>query len=197
MKLGKKFLALALAGALALTTFTGCAVGSSGINGNALAHLLTMNLSLENEIVYDSSLNKMAETTMKAIKTKVDGETITLDNAVHYTRGTLIRDIDRVSSDPFTADGGYLKDMDVLELNTTNQNRSVRVSLVSTKYMNEKDDLFVLSGFVGVQMTQVQTSGLDNLEDHFRVGYYQSGGYLLVVLVGDELVSSSDTTAEP
>ena len=92
MKMAKKFLAVALAGVLALSVLTGC--GNSVKSKDVAKALTKMGINAEQ----DKDVDKAAENTLTAIEAIINSETntnadeeqkITLDNAVGTT-GKLI-----------------------------------------------------------------------------------------------------------
>ena len=96
MKMAKKFLAVALAGVLALSVLTGC--GASVKSKDIVDALNKMNVKVEQ----DKDMDKTAENTLKAIeaivnapdnaaKPDTDTSKITLDNAVELRNGKIIK----------------------------------------------------------------------------------------------------------
>lgn len=87
MKMAKKFLAVALAGVLALSVLTGC---GASVKSKDIADALTkMGVKVEQ----DKDMDKTAENTLKAIETIIAADSankITLDNAVEKVTGKVI-----------------------------------------------------------------------------------------------------------
>lgn len=97
MKMAKKFLAVALAGVLALSVLTGCA---NGVKSKDVADSLTkMGIKVEQS----KDVDKTAKETLKAIEAIIDAKTnadlkddnaakIKLSNAVEKTNGKVIKE---------------------------------------------------------------------------------------------------------
>ena len=87
MKMAKKFLAVALAGVLALSVLTGCA---NSVKSKDIADALTkMGVKVEQS----KDVDKTAKNTLKAIETIIAADSankITLDNAVEKVTGKVI-----------------------------------------------------------------------------------------------------------
>jgi len=105
MKMAKKFLAVALAGALALSVLTGC--GNSVKSKDIADSLTKMGVKVEQ----DDGVDKAAEETLAAIEAIIASDTntaageddkITLDNAVNDTTGKII-EINNIINDPNNA----------------------------------------------------------------------------------------------
>ena len=92
MKMAKKFLAVALAGVLALSVLTGC--GDSVKSKDIADSLTKMGVKVEK----DDGVDATAKETLKAIEAIINSETntgadkITLDNAVSKATGRVIKD---------------------------------------------------------------------------------------------------------
>ena len=87
MKMAKKFLAVALAGVLALSVLTGC--GDSVKSKDIADSLTKMGVKVEQS----KDVDKTAENTLKAIETIIAADSankITLDNAVEKVTGKVI-----------------------------------------------------------------------------------------------------------
>ena len=93
MKMAKKFLAVALAGVLALSVLTGC--GDSVKSKDIADSLTKMGVKVEQ----DDGVDKTAKETLKAIEAIINSETntgadkITLDNAVSKATGRVIIEV--------------------------------------------------------------------------------------------------------
>lgn len=88
MKMAKKFLAVALAGVLALSVLTGC--GASVKSKDIADSLNKMGVKVE----LSKEVDETAEKTLKAIETIIAADSankITLDNAVEKVTGKVIR----------------------------------------------------------------------------------------------------------
>ena len=86
MKMAKKFLAVALAGVLALSVLTGC--GNSVKSKDIADSLTKMGVKVEQS----KDVDKTAENTLKAIETIIAADSankITLDNAVEKVTGKV------------------------------------------------------------------------------------------------------------
>ena len=86
MKMAKKFLAVALAGVLALSVLTGC--GDSVKSKDIADSLTKMGVKVEQS----KDVDKTAENTLKAIETIIAADSankITLDNAVEKVTGKV------------------------------------------------------------------------------------------------------------
>ena len=145
MKMAKKFLAVALAGVLALSVLTGCA---NSVKSKDVAKALTK-MGIEAE--QDKDMDKTAENTLTAIEAIINSETntnadeeqkITLDNAVGTT-GKLI-----AASGVMTgADtGSKVQTALGIQAGGANENKLVRVALVKTE--NAKKDANLQAGIV-------------------------------------------------
>ena len=87
MKMAKKFLAVALAGVLALSLLTGC--GNSVKSKDIADSLNKMGVKVE----LSKEVDETAEKTLKAIETIIAADSankITLDNAVEKVTGKVI-----------------------------------------------------------------------------------------------------------
>ena len=87
MKMAKKFLAVALAGVLALSVLTGC--GNSVKSKDIADSLTKMGVKVEQS----KDMDKTAENPLKAIETIIAADSankITLDNAVEKVTGKVI-----------------------------------------------------------------------------------------------------------
>ena len=132
MKMAKKFLAVALAGVLALSVLTGC--GASVKSKDIADSLTKMGVKVEQS----KDVDKTAENTLKAIETIIAADSankITLDNAVEKVTGKVISQehID-VNTD---ATGAVQKALGVLnsgsDAEKANVGKQVRVALVEIK----------------------------------------------------------------
>ena len=184
MKMAKKFLAVALAGVLALSVLTGCA---NGVKSKDVAKALTkMGINAEQ----DKDMDKAAENTLTAIEAIINSETntnadeeqkITLDNAVGTT-GKLI-----AASGVMTgADtGSKVRTALGIQDGGENKNKLVRVALVKTE--NAKKDANVQTGIVIKDMVKANLVDTTKAVNPAKLGTAKTrdGKYMLVVVVND------------
>lgn len=192
MKMAKKFLAVALAGVLALSVLTGCA---NGVKSKDVADSLTkMGIKVEQS----KDVDKTAENTLKAIEAIVDASAkdqavtaenkITLDNAVKAagkvvkTGGFEAADTDNKVQ---KALGMFANGSDAEKANVAKQ---VRVALVEIK--NAKKDASLQAALVKDRLV---TANADNVTtgktvvEPGKLGTAKTsdGKYMLVVIVND------------
>lgn len=187
MKMAKKFLAVALAGVLALSVLTGCA---NGVKSKDVADSLTkMGINAEQ----DKDMDKAAENTLTAIEAIINSETntnadeeqkITLDNAVGTT-GKLI-----AASGVMTgADtGSKVQTALGIQAGGANENKLVRVALVEIK--NAKKDASLQAALVKDRLVTANTADVTNNKTVVEPGKLgtaktSDGKYILVVIVND------------
>ena len=190
MKLGKKLLAVALAGVLALSVLTGCSgSGSSSIDGKKIARFLSLGDSLGKNITieYDNSLNQLASAAMDVVKKqvgveiKINGKSnkVTLDNAigengilVHYGSNDYV--IEREANGLKAA----------LKLEGENRNKVVWVSLFNTKDIKGESYALANSIFNDTHGASLTEKDIYELESG-KLGYSTSGDYTMFVIIGD------------
>ena len=184
MKMAKKFLAVALAGVLALSVLTGCA---NSVKSKYVAKALTkMGINAEQ----DKDMDKAAENTLTAIEAIINSETntnadeeqkITLDNAVGTT-GKLI-----AASGVMTgADtGSKVQTALGIQAGGANENKLVRVALVKTE--NAKKDANLQAGIVVKGLVTAKVADTTKAVEPGKMGTAKTsdGKYILVVIVND------------
>lgn len=194
MKMAKKFLAVALAGVLALSVLTGCA---NGVKSKDVADSLTkMGIKVEQS----KDVDKTAENTLKAIEAIVDASAkdssvtaenkITLDNAVK-TDGKVVKTNGFENADTgkkvqkalgvFTGAGATAADK-------ANEKNQVRVALVEIK--NAKKDASLQAAFVKDALVQAQAGDTSDNKKPVEPGKLgtattKDGKYMLVVIVNE------------
>lgn len=184
MKMAKKFLAVALAGVLALSVLTGC--GNSVKSKDVAKALTKMGINAEQ----DKDVDKAAENTLTAIEAIINSETntnadeeqkITLDNAVGTT-GKLI-----AASGVMTgADtGSKVQTALGIQAGGANENKLVRVALVKTE--NAKKDANLQAGIVVKGLVTAKVADTTHAVEPGKLGTAKTsdGKYMLVVVVND------------
>lgn len=194
MKMAKKFLAVALAGVLALSVLTGC---GASVKSKDVADALT---KMDVKVEQDKDMDKTAEDTLKAIeaivnesvnaaKPDTDTNKITLDNAVKADGkviktngfGTGVTDNVKKALGMFATGKGP---------EIANVGKQVRVALVKTEDATKDASLqayFVKNGLVTASAAAV-TSGADKkVVEPGKLGTAKTsdGKYMLVVIVND------------
>ena len=187
MKMAKKFLAVALAGVLALSVLTGCA---NGVKSKDVADALTK-MGIKTEQSKD--VDKTAKNTLTAIEAIINSETntgadkITLDNAVKAdgkvikTNGFETGATDNVKK----ALGLFTTGTDTEKANVGKQ---IRVALVEIK--NAKKDASLQAAFVKDALVQAQEGDTTNGKKVVEPGKLgtattKDGKYMLVVIVNE------------
>lgn len=197
MKMAKKFLAVALAGVLALSVLTGC--GKSVKSKDIADSLTKMGVKVEQ----DDGVDKTAKETLKAIEAIVDAsakdeavaanDKITLDNAVKMSDGKII-EINNINNDPNNAVKKALGMMATgTPAETANATKKVRVALVKTE--NAKKDASLQAALVkdGLIATHVIILSTDKeIAETGKLGSAKTsdGKYILVVIVNDVVAKS-------
>ena len=193
MKMAKKFLAVALAGVLALSVLTGC--GNSVKSKDIADSLTKMGVKVEQ----DDGVDKAAEETLKAIEAivnapdnaaKADDDTskITLDNAVKMSDGKII-EMNNIINDPNNAVKMALGMMATgTPAETANATKKVQVALVNIE--NAKKDASLQAALVkdGLIATHVIIFPTDKeIAETGKLGSAKTsdGKYILVVIVND------------
>lgn len=194
MKMAKKFLAVALAGVLALSVLTGCA---NGVKSKDVADSLTkMGIKVEQS----KDVDKTAKETLKAIEAIIDAKTnadkpdtdadkIKLSNAVVAADGKVIKT--KTITDTtnkvqkalgvFTGAGATAADK-------ANEKNQVRVALVEIK--NAKKDASLQAAFVKDALVQAQEGDTTDNKKPVEPGKLgtattKDGKYMLVVIVNE------------
>lgn len=192
MKMAKKFLAVALAGVLALSVLTGCA---NGVKSKDVADSLTkMGIKVEQS----KDVDKTAKETLKAIEAIIDAKTnadkpdtddskIKLSNAVVAADGKVIKtkNITDTTNKVQKALGVFANGNDAEKANAGKQ---VRVALVEIK--NAKKDASLQAAFVKDALVQAQEGDTTNNKTVVEPGKLgtaktSDGKYILVVIVND------------
>ena len=202
MKMAKKFLAVALAGVLALSVLTGCA---NGVKSKDVADSLTkMGIKVEQS----KDVDKTAKETLKAIEAIIDAKAnadlkddnaakIKLSNAVEKTNGKVIKETTITDTTNkvqkalgvFTGAGATAADK-------ANEKNQVRVALVEIK--NAKKDASLQAAFVKDVLFQVQAAELGSNNDKvvaetgkLGTATTKDGKYMLVVIVNDVVAKNA------
>ena len=191
MKMAKKFLAVALAGVLALSVLTGCA---NGVKSKDVADSLTkMGIKVEQS----KDVDKTAKSTLTAIEAIINSETntsaaaankITLDNAVVAADGKVIKTntiTDNTANAVQKALGVFATGSDAEKANAGKQ---VRVALVEIK--NAKKDASLQAAFVKDALVQAQEGDTTDNKQPVEPGKLgtattKDGKYMLVVIVNE------------
>ena len=190
MKMAKKFLAVALAGVLALSVLTGCA---NGVKSKDVADSLTkMGIKVEQS----KDVDKTAKSTLTAIEAIINSETntgaaaankITLENAVVKADGKVIKENNFVGSvdNVKKALGVFATGSDAEKANVGKQ---VRVALVEIK--NAKKDASLQAAFVKDVLFQAQAGDTTDNKQPVEPGKLgtattKDGKYMLVVIVNE------------
>ena len=196
MKMAKKFLAVALAGVLALSVLTGC---GASVKSKDIADALTkMNVKVEQ----DDGVDKAAENALKAIEAIVDasakddsvaaGNKITLENAVKNTDGKVIdhtgfiisvKNINTVAKALGAMNTGTPAE-------TAHNEGLIRVALVNIENAKKDASLqaaFVKDGLVQAHAAVIHTPQTHELAKTGKLGTAKTkdGKYILVVIVND------------
>ena len=188
MKMAKKFLAVALAGVLALSVLTGCA---NGVKSKDVADSLTkMGIKVEQS----KDVDKTAKNTLKAIEALINADAnknadaankITLENAVKAD-GKVIKTNGFEAADTDSKVKKALE-MDTNQANAAKDKKQVRVALVKTEDATKdaslqaafvKDGLVTASESMSAGKTMVEPGKLGTAKT-------SDGKYILVVIVND------------
>ena len=200
MKMAKKFLAVALAGVLALSVLTGCA---NGVKSKDVADSLTkMGIKVEQS----KDVDKTAKSTLTAIEAIINSETntgaaaankITLENAVVKADGKVIKENNFVGSvDNVKKALGVFTGAGATDAEKANAGKQVRVALVEIK--NAKKDASLQAAFVKDVLFQVQAAELGSNNDKvvaetgkLGTATTKDGKYILVVIVNDVVAKNA------
>lgn len=187
MKMAKKFLAVALAGVLALSVLTGC---GASVKSKDIADALTkMGVKVEQ----DKDMDKTAENTLKAIETIIAADSankITLDNAVEKVTGKVISQ-EHIDSNTDAANA-VQKALGVFTTGEgaekANVGKQIRVALVEIK--NAKKDASLQAAFVKDALVQAQAGDTTDNKKPVEPGKLgtattKDGKYMLVVIVNE------------
>ena len=198
MKMAKKFLAVALAGVLALSVLTGC---GDSVKSKDIADSLT---KMGVKVKQSDDVDKTAKSTLTAIEAIVNESTnaakpdtdtskITLDNAVKVD-GKVI-EINNIINDPNNAVKKALGMMSTgSPAETENNAKQVRVALVKTE--NAKKDASLQAALVkdGLIATHVLILSTDKeIAETGKLGSAKTsdGKYILVVIVNDVVAKTN------
>ena len=194
MKMAKKFLAVALAGVLALSVLTGCA---NGVKSKDVADSLTkMGIKVEQS----KDLDKTAKSTLTAIeaiinaptnagKPDTDADKIKLSNAVVKADGKVIKENNFVGSvDNVKKALGVFTGAGATAADKANEKNQVRVALVEIK--NAKKDASLQAAFVKDALVQAQAGDTTDNKKPVEPGKLgtattKDGKYMLVVIVNE------------
>ena len=189
MKMAKKFLAVALAGVLALSVLTGC--GASVKSKDIADSLTKMGVKVEQ----DDGVDKAAEETLAAIEAIIASDTntaageddkITLDNAVESHYGKLIKgySITDTTNAVQKALGVYTAS-GAADAEKENVGKKVRVALVKTE--NATKDASLQAAIAKDALFTAQAPTFTNFADTGKLGTAKTsdGKYILVVIVND------------
>ena len=200
MKMAKKFLAVALAGVLALSVLTGCA---NGVKSKDVADALTkMGIKVEQS----KDVDKTAKSTLTAIEAIVDASAkdssvtaenkITLDNAVVAADGKVIK-TNTITDNTANA---VQKALGMMAAGTAaekaNVGKQIRVALVKTENATKNANL--QAGIVNGALFEAQAATVNDMNHEVaetgKLGTAKTsdGKYILVVIVND-VVETSNT----
>ncbi len=195
MKMAKKFLAVALAGVLALSVLTGC--GKSVKSKDIADSLTKMGVKVEQS----DEMDKTAEDTLKAIEAIINSETntgadkVTLDNAVVLFDGKVIKKNVFQSAD---TDNKVQKALGMMAsgtpAETANKNKQVQVALVKTE--NATKDASLQAHFVKGNLVPANANSVTQGKTIVEPGKLGSaktsdGKYILVVIVNDVVAKTN------
>ena len=199
MKMAKKFLAVALAGVLALSVLTGC--GASVKSKDIADSLTKMGVKVEQ----DDGVDATAKETLKAIEAIVDAsakdgnvaaaDKITLDNAVELRNGKIIKKNVFQSAD---TDNKVQKALGMMASGsadeTANKNKQVQVALVKTE--NATKDASLQAHFVKGNLIPANDNSVTNGKTVVEPGKLgtaktKDGKYILVVIVNDVVAKTA------
>lgn len=188
MKMAKKFLAVALAGVLALSVLTGCA---NGVKSKDVAKALTkMGVKVEQS----KDVDKTAKNTLTAIEALINADAnknadaankITLENAVVAADGKVIKTNTVTGDTVKKALGVFANGSDAEKANVGKQ---IRVALVEIK--NAKKDASLQAAFVKDALVQAQEGDTSDNKKPVEPGKLgtattKDGKYMLVVIVNE------------
>ena len=200
MKMAKKFLAVALAGVLALSVLTGCA---NGVKSKDVADSLTkMGIKVEQS----KDVDKTAKSTLDAIETIINSEAntgaaaankITLENAVVKADGKVIKENNFVGSvDNVKKALGVFTGAGATAAEKANVGKQIRVALVEIK--NAKKDASLQAALAKDVLFQAQAAELGSNNDKvvaetgkLGTATTKDGKYMLVVIVNDVVAKNA------
>lgn len=202
MKMAKKFLAVALAGVLALSVLTGCA---NGVKSKDVADSLTkMGIKVEQS----KDVDKTAKETLKAIEAIIDAKInadkpdtddskIKLSNAVVAADGKVIKTKNITDTTTKVQKAlGMFTEAGATDAEKANAGKQVRVALVEIK--NAKKDASLQAAFVKDALVQAQAAELGSNNDKvvaetgkLGTATTKDGKYMLVVIVNDVVAKNA------
>mgnify|MGYP001722221735 FL=1 len=186
MKMAKKFLAVALAGVLALSVLTGC--GKSVKSKDIADSLTKMGVKVEQ----DDGVDATAKETLKAIEAIINSETntgadkVTLENAVVAADGKVIKTHTVTGDTVKKALGVFATGSDAEKANVGKQ---IRVALVKTE--NATKDASLQAAIAKDALVEAQAATVDaskqKIAETGKLGTAttKDGKYMLVVIVND------------
>lgn len=197
MKMAKKFLAVALAGVLALSVLTGC--GKSVKSKDIADALNKMGMNVEQS----KDMDKTAESTLTAIEAIINSETntaadeddkITLENAVDGHYGKVISENTFKTAD---TDNKVQKALGMMATGTAaetaNAAKKVQVALVNIE--NAKKDASLQAHFVKEYLVRPRlvTTINKTVVEPGKLGTAKTkdGKYMLVVIVNDVVAKAN------
>lgn len=192
MKMAKKFLAVALAGVLALSVLTGC--GASVKSKDVADSLTKMGVKVEQS----KDVDKTAKETLKAIEALINSETntgadkITLENAVVAADGKVIKTHTVTGDTVKKALGVFATGSDAEKANVGKQ---IRVALVKTE--DATKDASLQAAFVKDALVEAQAATVDaskqKIAETGKLGTAttKDGKYMLVVIVNDVVAKNA------
>ena len=187
MKMAKKFLAVALAGVLALSVLTGC--GASVKSKDVADSLTKMGVKVEQS----KDVDKTAKSTLTAIEAIINSETntgadkVTLENAVVAADGKVIKTHTVTGDTVKKALGVFATGSDAEKANVGKQ---IRVALVKTENATKDASLQAAIAKDGLFQAQAAELGSGNDKVVAETGKLgtattKDGKYMLVVIVND------------
>ena len=192
MKMAKKFLAVALAGVLALSVLTGC--GDSVKSKDIADSLTKMGVKVEQS----KDVDKTAENTLKAIETIIAADSankITLDNAVEKVTGKVISQ--EHIDDNTDAANAVQKALGVFTTGEGAENvgKQIRVALVKTENATKNANL--QAGIVNGALFEAQAAVVNDMKHEVAetgklgIAKTSDGKYMLVVIVNDVVAKTN------
>lgn len=200
MKMAKKFLAVALAGVLALSVLTGC--GNSVKSKDIADSLTKMGVKTEQS----KDVDKTAKETLKAIEAIVDAKAnadlkddnaakIKLSNAVVKADGKVIKENNFVGSvdNVKKALGVFATGSDAEKANVGKQ---IRVALVKTENATKNANL--QAGIVNGALFEAQAAVVNDMNHEVAetgklgIAKTSDGKYMLVVIVNDVVAKTAN-----
>ena len=198
MKMAKKFLAVALAGVLALSVLTGC--GASVKSKDVADSLTKMGVKVEQS----KDVDKTAKSTLTAIEAIINSETntgadkVTLDNAVEKVTGKVISQ-EHIDGNTDAANA-VQKALGVFTTGEgaekANVGKQIRVALVKTENATKNANL--QAGIVNGALFEAQAATVNDMTHEVaetgKLGSAKTsdGKYMLVVIVNDVVAKTAN-----